>query len=92
MAFTEHGVLQLSNVLSSERAIQMSFMIIDDFVKLREILNDNTELRLMIEQIQRKLGNPTKSLETVCKFIVQLIAERRSPHPYETIGFKLPHQ
>jgi phage regulator Rha-like protein len=36
-AFTEHGVLMLSNVLKSDRAIQMSIKIIDVFVKLREM-------------------------------------------------------
>jgi hypothetical protein len=36
-AFTEHGVLMLSNVLRSDRAIQMSIKIIDVFVKLREM-------------------------------------------------------
>ncbi len=34
-AFTEHGVLMLSNVLKSERAVQMSIRIIEIFVKLR---------------------------------------------------------
>ena len=48
MVFTEHGILQLSNVLKSERAEKVSFVIIDVFVRLREILLDNTELRLFI--------------------------------------------
>lgn len=41
-AFTEHGVLMLSNVLKSGRAIEMSIKIIDVFVKLRASLADNT--------------------------------------------------
>ncbi|WP_233603034.1 ORF6N domain-containing protein [Pedobacter sp. KBW06] len=36
--FTEHGVLMLSNVLKSERALKMSIRIIEIFVKLRETL------------------------------------------------------
>jgi hypothetical protein len=35
-AFTEHGKLMLSNVLRSERAIEMSIRIIELFIKLRE--------------------------------------------------------
>src|SRR6218665_3230999 len=34
MVFTEHGVLQLSNILKSRRAVQVSFKIIDVFVRL----------------------------------------------------------
>ncbi|MBL7896605.1 MAG: ORF6N domain-containing protein, partial [Bacteroidia bacterium] len=51
-AFTEHGVLMLSNVLKSKRAIAVSIRIIDVFVQLREAFLDNTELRLAIEQIR----------------------------------------
>ena len=47
-AFTEHGVLMLSNVLKSKRAIAVSIRIIDVFVQLREAFLDNTELRLAI--------------------------------------------
>src|SRR5690606_16316418 len=51
-AFTEHGVLMLSNVLRSDQAITMSIRIIDVFVKMREMLNNHTELKLEIEQIK----------------------------------------
>lgn len=37
-AFTEHGILMLSKVLKSERAVKMSIRIIEVFVKLREVL------------------------------------------------------
>lgn len=37
-AFTEHGILMLSNVLKNERAIQMSIRIIEIFVRMRQIL------------------------------------------------------
>src|SRR5947209_16317642 len=37
-AFTEHGVAMLSSVLNSDRAVQMSILIVRAFVKLREVL------------------------------------------------------
>lgn len=46
--FTEHGVLQLANVLKSGRAVQMSIKIIEVFVKIREMLTDNLSVRLEI--------------------------------------------
>lgn len=63
IVFTEHGVLQLSNVLKSERAEKVSFIIIDVFVKLRETILDNTELRLIIEEVKKKSENNTKNIE-----------------------------
>ena len=37
-AFTEHGILMLSNILKSEVAIEVSLRIIRIFIKLREML------------------------------------------------------
>ena len=36
-AFTEHGILMLSSVLNSERAIQANIQIMRAFTKMREI-------------------------------------------------------
>ena len=43
-AFTEHGILMLSSVLNSERAIQVNIEIMRAFVKLRRMLASNAEL------------------------------------------------
>lgn len=87
-AFTEHGVLMLSNVLKSERAIEVSIKIIDVFVKLRETLADNTELRLAIEQIKRKTDNNTKNIEVVFKYLDELIERKEKPLQRNLIGYK----
>ena len=63
MAFTEHGVLMLSNVLRSLTAIAVSIKIIDVFVKLRKALMDYTELQLMIEDLRRSTDKNTKSID-----------------------------
>ena len=36
-AFTEHGILMLSSVLRSERAVQVNIAIMRAFVRLREL-------------------------------------------------------
>ncbi|MFB9841269.1 ORF6N domain-containing protein [Mucilaginibacter ginsenosidivorans] len=51
-AFTEHGVLMLSSVLNSDRAIQVNIQVMKIFTKIRQRLLDNTELRLEIEKIK----------------------------------------
>jgi hypothetical protein len=90
MVFTEHGVLQLSNVLKSERAEKVSFIIIDVFVRFREMLLDNTELRLAIEEIKRKTENNTKNIEVVFQYLDELLEKKENPTPRKKIGYKIP--
>ena len=89
-AFTEHGVLQLSNVLKSKRAIAVSIKIIDVFVQLREILANHTELRLEVEKIKRKLDNQDKNMEIVFRYLDELLAKKENPTPRNQIGYTLP--
>ena len=51
MAFTEHGVLMLSSVLNSHKAIQTNIQIMRIFSKVRQMLLDTTEIRLDIAQM-----------------------------------------
>ena len=57
MAFTEHGVLMLSSVLNSDKAIQTNIQIMRIFSKVRQMLLDTTDLKIDILQIQKKLEN-----------------------------------
>ena len=91
-AFIEHGVLQLSNVLKSKRAIAVSIKIIDVFVQLREILTNNTELRLEVEKIKRKLDNQDKNMEVVFKYLDELLDKKENPVPRIRIGYKVPEK
>jgi phage regulator Rha-like protein len=53
MAFTEHGVLMLSSVLKSERAVQVNIQIMRTFIKLREALLDNEDIRKELEGLKQ---------------------------------------
>jgi hypothetical protein len=57
MAFTEHGVLMLSSVLKSDKAIQTNIQIMRIFTKVSQMLLDTTEIKIDILQIQKKLEN-----------------------------------
>ena len=88
--FTEHGVLMLANVLKSERAVQVSIRIIELFVKLREMLLTNTELKYEIEKIKRKLDNQDKNMEIVFRYLDELLDKKENPKPRAKIGYRLP--
>lgn len=68
----------------------VSIKIIDVFVKLRETLVDNTELRLAIEEIRKKTDNNTKNIEIVFQYFNELIEKKESQKPRIEIGYKLP--
>jgi phage regulator Rha-like protein len=70
--FTEQGVAMLSAVLKSKRAIAVSIQIVRTFVRLREILLTNKQLRDKIEQMERKYD---KKFNMIFKVIAQLMKE-----------------
>jgi phage regulator Rha-like protein len=54
-AFTEHGVLMLSNVLNSEKAVNMSIQIIRVFDKLRKYALKQTSKDVRIAELHKLL-------------------------------------
>ncbi|MBC7696717.1 MAG: ORF6N domain-containing protein [Burkholderiales bacterium] len=87
MVFTEYGVLMLSSVLNSERAIDVNIQIMRVFSKMRHILSDNLELRVIIDEIRRKTENNTKNIEVVFQYLDELIEKQENPKERKQIGF-----
>ena len=92
--FTEQGVAMLSSVLNSSKAIQVNIQIIRVFTRIRQMLIDNTEIRLAIEKLEKKTDNNTKNIEVVFQYIDELSDKKQSRQggikPRKQIGFKLP--
>jgi hypothetical protein len=78
--FTEQGVAMLSSVLRSRSAIQVNIAIMRAFVKLREILSKNKELRKLWQ-----LGKKPKTHDTDTKAIFDLIYQLNVPPPSRTV-------
>ena len=60
MAFTEHGILMLSSVLNSKRAIQVNIEIMRAFVRLRQMLASNAELSRRLDELESKYDRQFK--------------------------------
>lgn len=88
MAFCEQGVAMLSSVLNSSRAINVNIQIIRIFTRIRQMLMDNTDLRLEIEKIKTKLDSQGKNMELVFRYLDELIDRKEKPKPRKRIGFK----
>jgi hypothetical protein len=87
-AFTEHGILQLSNVVKSERATQMSIKIIEIFVSLREFINNNLSVKLEIDEIKKKLTNHDKNIQLVFSYLDELMEKQDNKIERNKIGYK----
>jgi phage regulator Rha-like protein len=83
-AFTEHGVLMLSSVLKSERAIQVNIVIMRAFVKLREIMATHEDLKKKIESMENKYD---EQFRIVFETIKLLWSEEDKPK--KKIGFRV---
>ncbi|MFA9187147.1 ORF6N domain-containing protein [Flavobacterium sp. FBOR7N2.3] len=88
MVFTEHGILMLSSVLNSEKAIQTNIQIMRIFTKVRQMLLDTTEMKLDIVQIQKKLENQGKNIELVFSYLDELTEKKEEQKPRTKIGYK----
>jgi hypothetical protein len=73
-AFTEHGALMLGNVLKSERAVEVSLMVVRAFVHLRELVSGNKELAQKLNLLERKVGAHDKAIAELIHAIRQLMS------------------
>ena len=91
MVFTEHGVLQLSNVLRSDRAEKVSFIIIDVFVRLREMILTHKDILMELEAIKQKVGSNSNDIELIFNYLKQFEAAKQQELEQQQrtkIGFK----
>ena len=71
--FTDYGILMLSSVLNSKRAIQVNIQIMQTFTKLRELLNTHKDLKLRIDELEKKYD---QQFQVVFKAIKLLLDEK----------------
>ncbi|PIW63176.1 MAG: DNA-binding protein [Candidatus Omnitrophica bacterium CG12_big_fil_rev_8_21_14_0_65_50_5] len=81
-AFTEHGILMLSSVLNSERAVQVNIQIMRTFAKLRELMATHKNLKGKIEEMEKKYDYQFKAVFEAIKKLIDEPARRKRP-----IGF-----
>ena len=88
MVFTEQGISMLSSVLSSATAIKMNIQIIRVFTKIREVLNDNLNIKIEIEEIKKKLSNHSKNIELVYSYLDEMMDKSENKVERTKIGYK----
>jgi phage regulator Rha-like protein len=94
-AFTEHGILMLSSVLNSERADKVNMMIIDTFIKLREILFINKDVIHQLEKVQLRLEEHDNQIMVILEYLKQIEQVNQDETDFRNrkrIGFKTRQQ
>ena len=85
LVFTEQGVVMLSAVLKSERAVRVSIQIARVFVQLREMISTNKELRDKMEKMERKYD---QRFQVVFNVIKRFLKTNQKDNVTKVIGFK----
>lgn len=89
--FTEYGILQLSNILRSDRATQMSIHIIEVFVKMREMLINHQDILNELEKLKTKMDGQDERIDMIYDYLMNQIQQKNNSDNYpnrETIGYK----
>ncbi|MCL2440704.1 MAG: ORF6N domain-containing protein [Treponema sp.] len=95
-AFTEHGILMLSSVLNSAKAVEINIQIMRVFVKMRHYVlsksNENSQiaelrklLMLHIDNTDNKFSKHEKTINQILLVLNNLIEQ---PPKTKTIGFR----
>jgi hypothetical protein len=85
-AFTEHGALQVANVLQTDRAIAMSVYVIRAFIEQRENLAANAAILKRLAEIDKTLLEHDTALREIYQKLLPLLAPPPEP-PRRQIGF-----
>jgi phage regulator Rha-like protein len=87
-AFTEHGALMLASVLNSPRAIELSVLVIQAFVQMRQFVQSHAEISSRINELEKRLGTHDAAIANLIKAIRQLASPPAKPS--RPIGFTAP--
>lgn len=82
-AFTEHGILMLSSVLRSNKAVEVNIQIMRSFISLRKSLVDYQQLKEKIEELEQNYDKKFSMIFDAIKRLIDLKQEKEK----KKIGF-----
>jgi hypothetical protein len=71
-AFTEHGVLMLSSVLNSKRAIKVNIQIMRIYTRIRQMLLANKEILQRLDKLEQKLTEHDGQIMVIFEYLKQM--------------------
>ncbi len=86
-AFTEHGAIQASNVISTPAAEEMGVMVVRAFVRLRMLLVNHKALSAKLAELDQRVGAHDDQIGAIVEAIRRLTAPE-GPRHRRRIGFQ----
>jgi hypothetical protein len=83
--FTEHGAIMAANVLNSRHAVRMSVYVVRAFIRLRQTIELQKDVRIKLDELERALTAHDSNIKALFAAVRQLMAP---PEPKKRkIGF-----
>ena len=83
--FTEHGAIMAANVLNSRHAVRMSVYVVRAFIRLRQTVELQRDLRIKLDELERAVITHDSNIKTLFAAVRQLMMP---PEPRKRkIGF-----
>src|SRR5687768_7747338 len=82
-AFTEQGVVMLSGILNSDKAINMNIAIMRAFIEVRRVLLRQSDLKEQLKQIKERLGEHDVQLNLIYDAMENLLDEKAAQRKWE---------
>jgi hypothetical protein len=92
-AFTEHGVLMLTSVLTSDLAIKVNTQIMRVYSKIRNMLATHKKLLLKFEQLETRLADHDSSIMLIMEYVKQFEEAKQEGLEYKNrqpLGYTIP--
>lgn len=88
LAFTEHGVTMLANVLKSSKARQTSIAIVRAFISLKQFVLNYKELSGKLQELESKYNKQFKDVYDAINFLLKKDDQETEQKQRKRIGFK----
>jgi len=88
LAFTEHGVAMLANVLKSKKARQISIAIVRAFIALKQFALTHKELTEKLKELENKYNKKFKDVYETINYLLQKDKHETEQKERKQIGFK----
>lgn len=72
-AFTEHGAIMVASILNTPYAIEVSVLVVRTFIRLRQMLATDKELRNRLTKVEHHLKSHNKAIQSMIAVIHQLM-------------------
>jgi ORF6N domain len=92
--FTEHGILMLSSVLNSKRAIQVNIAIMRVFVRIKEMIVTHKDLEQKLYELEHKIGQHETDIQGIFEAIRRLMTspatKPKPPNRFSVVNYFHP--